>query len=88
MRRIGDHGSSSIPIVSLVLKARHFTTDDSAITIDISLHGAKVRTKLTLAPGEMVRAAPKGELPEAILLASFGLTRMSPAIGPLPGLSS
>lgn len=55
----------TIPI-SLVLKASHFKTDDSAITVDISLHGAKVRTKLTLVPGEMVRVVPKGEFPDAI----------------------
>jgi hypothetical protein len=49
-----------------VLKASPFKADDSAVTVDISLHGAKVRTKLTLVPGEMVRFVPKGEFPDAI----------------------
>ena len=60
-----ERRSATIPI-SLVPKASHSPTDDSAITIDISLHGAKVRTKLTLVPGEMVRFVPKGEFPDAI----------------------
>jgi hypothetical protein len=56
---------ASIPI-SLVLKADHFKADNSAITVDISLHGAEVRTNLTLAPGEWVGVVPKGEFPHAI----------------------
>ena len=56
---------ATIPI-SLVSKAGHFKTDDSAITVDISLRGAKVRTKLTLIPGEMVRFVPEGKFPDAI----------------------
>jgi hypothetical protein len=56
---------ATIPI-SLVLKADHFKADNSAITVDISLHGAEVRTNLTLAPGEWVGVVPKGEFPHAI----------------------
>jgi hypothetical protein len=55
----------TIPI-GLVLKADHFKADDSAITIDISLRGARVRTKLALVPGEWVGVVPKGEFPQAI----------------------
>jgi hypothetical protein len=56
---------ATIPI-SLVLKADHFGTDDSATTVDISLHGASVRTKLGLVPGECVGFVPKGEFPHPI----------------------
>jgi hypothetical protein len=56
---------ASIPI-SLVLKADHFKADNSAITVDISLHGAEVRTNLALVPGEWVGVVPKGEFPHAI----------------------
>jgi len=60
-----ERRSATIPI-SLVPKASHSGTDDSATTVDISLQGAKVRTKLTLVPGEIVRFVPKGEFPDAI----------------------
>ena len=56
---------ATIPI-SLVLDPDHFKADDSAITLDISLHGARVRTKLALVPGEWVGVVPKGEFPHAI----------------------
>ena len=56
---------TTIPI-SLVLKADHFKADDSAITVDISLRGARVRTKLALVPGEWVGFVAKGEFPHAI----------------------
>ena len=56
---------ATIPI-SLVLKADHFKSDNSAIAIDISLRGAAVRTNLALAPGEWVGVVPKGEFPHAI----------------------
>lgn len=56
---------AAIPI-SLVLKPEEFKTDDSAITVDISLRGMKVRTKLTLVPGEWIGVVPKGEFPHAI----------------------
>lgn len=52
--------------VGLVLKANHFKADDSAITIDISQHGARVQTKLALVPGEWVGVVPKGKFPYAI----------------------
>ncbi len=55
----------TIPI-SLVLKSHKSTVDDSAITVNISLHGAKVRTKLILVPGGKVGVVMKGELPDAI----------------------
>ena len=53
---------ATIPI-GLVLKANHFKADDSAIAVDISPHGARVRTKLTLVPGEWVGVVPKGTIP-------------------------
>lgn len=56
---------ATIPI-TLISKASHSETDDSAITVDISLRGAKVRTKLTLVPGETVRFVPQGKFPDAI----------------------
>ena len=56
---------ATIPI-RLVLKADHFKADDSAITVDISLRGARVRTKLALVPGEWVGFVAKGEFPHAI----------------------
>jgi len=56
---------AAIPI-RLVLKADHFKADDSAITVDISLGGARVRTKLALVPGEWVGFVAKEEFPHAI----------------------
>jgi hypothetical protein len=56
---------AKIPI-RLVLKADHFKADDSAITVDISLRGASVQTKLALVPGEWVGVVPSGEFPHAI----------------------
>jgi len=49
-----------------VLKAENFKADDSAITVDVSLRGAKVQTRLALVPGEWVGLVPKGEFPHAI----------------------
>jgi hypothetical protein len=60
-----ERRSATIP-VSLVLKADRFKTDDSATTVDISLRGARVRTKLALSPGEWVGLVPKEEFPHAI----------------------
>ncbi len=60
-----DRQPASIPI-SLVLKPEEFKSDDSAVTLDISLRGARVRTKLTLVPGEWVGVVAKGEFPHAI----------------------
>src|ERR1035437_5418308 len=55
----------TIPI-SLVLKAHNSKADDSAMTVDISQHGAKVRTKLTLVSGERVGVLLNGEFQDAI----------------------
>ncbi|MGD0225518.1 MAG: PilZ domain-containing protein [Terriglobia bacterium] len=60
-----ERREATIPI-SLMLKAGEIKTDESATTVDISLHGAKVRTKLTLVPGEWVGFVPKGEFTYAI----------------------
>jgi hypothetical protein len=56
---------AAIPI-SLVLKADRFKADNSAITVDISLHGVGVRTKLALIPGEWVGLVVKREFPHAV----------------------
>ena len=56
---------SNIPI-SLVLEADPSKADDSAMTVDISQHGAKVRTKLALVTGERVGVVLKGGFPDAI----------------------
>jgi hypothetical protein len=56
---------ASIP-VSLVLKPEDFKTDDSATALDISLRGARVRTKLALVPGEWVGVVAKNKFPNAI----------------------
>ncbi|MGO8736076.1 MAG: PilZ domain-containing protein [Terriglobia bacterium] len=56
---------TEIPI-GLVLRANHFKADDTAIAVEISLHGARVRTKLSLVPGEWVGVVPKGKFPYAI----------------------
>lgn len=55
----------SIP-VTLASKTGNFQVDDSATTVDVSPRGAKVRTKLSLAPGELLGVFPKGEFPDAI----------------------
>ena len=60
-----ERRASTLPI-SLVLKTGDLESDDSATTLDISLRGAKVRTKLTLRPGDLVRVVPEGAFPEAI----------------------
>jgi hypothetical protein len=52
--------------IRLVLDSAHFRTDNSAITLDLSLCGARVRTNLTLAPGDWVGVIPKGNFPQAI----------------------
>jgi hypothetical protein len=48
------------------LKANHYQTDDSALTVDISLHGVRVRTVLALVPGEWVGVIPDAEFPFAV----------------------
>ena len=60
-----ERESANIP-VSLVLSAEKFKEDASATTVDISLAGIGVRTKLFLAPGEWVGIVPKGQFPQAI----------------------
>jgi hypothetical protein len=55
----------TIPI-SLVLKGGCSKSDGSAFTLDISLRGASVRTKLALVPGEWVGVVPEGEFSHAI----------------------
>ena len=47
--------------ISLILKGDQFKSDGAAFTLDISLTGASVRTKLELVPGEWVGVVPKGE---------------------------
>ena len=64
-RRLWERRSAAIPI-SLVLESDHFEADDSAITVDISLHGAKLRTKLLLVSGERVGVVLNEEFPNAI----------------------
>lgn len=56
---------SAIPI-RLVLEATKFKSDNSAMTVDVSLRGMKVRTNLNLIPGEWVGVVPKGGFPQAI----------------------
>jgi hypothetical protein len=56
---------SAIPI-RLVLEANKFKSDNSAMTVDVSLRGMKVRTNLNLIPGEWVGVVPKSGFPQAI----------------------
>jgi hypothetical protein len=60
-----ERKAKTIPI-SLVLKEGRTKLDDSAFTLDISMRGASVRTKLSLEPGEWVGVIPVGELPDPI----------------------
>ncbi len=60
-----DRQPSTIP-VNLVLKADHFKSDQSAIAVDISLRGMRVRSTLMLVPGEWVGVVAKGQFPHAI----------------------
>jgi hypothetical protein len=60
-----ERQTAAIP-VSLVLEAENFRSDPSATTINVSLFGVGVRTKLALVPGEWVGIVPKGEFPHAI----------------------
>ena len=55
----------TIPI-SLVVKDGRVRKDNTAFMLDISLHGASVRTKLPLVPGEWVGVVPEGDFPDAI----------------------
>ena len=56
---------ANIPL-RLVLKGDRFKADDSAVTLDISLCGAKVRTNLVLSAGDLVGVVPQGGFPQAI----------------------
>jgi hypothetical protein len=64
-RRRWERSSAAIPI-RLVLETGPFETDNSAITVDISPHGAKIRTKLLLVSGERVGVVLNEEFPDAI----------------------
>lgn len=64
-RRRWERSSAAIPI-RLVLETGHFETDNSAITVDISLHGAKVRTKLLLISEESLGVVLNGEFQDSI----------------------
>jgi hypothetical protein len=65
IRRRSERRATTVPI-GLAVKADRFKTDDSATTLDISLHGARVRTKLALVAGEWVGVSPKREFPYAV----------------------
>ena len=52
--------------ISLVLRAEQFKKDDSASTLDISLYGVSVRTRLALGQGDWVGMVIKGEFAHAI----------------------
>ena len=60
-----DRELSAIPI-KLVLRAETFKSDNSAVTVDVSLRGMQVRTNLMLVAGEWVGVVPKGGFPHAI----------------------
>lgn len=64
-QRQWEREAAAVP-VSLVLSAEKFKSDPAATTIDISLAGVGVRTKLFLIPGEWVGIVPKGQFPQAI----------------------
>jgi hypothetical protein len=49
-----------------MLEASHVAADNSAITVDISPRGAKVRTKLLLVSGERVGVVLNQESPDVI----------------------
>jgi PilZ domain len=57
---------SELVSITLVTRPEVFRQDESATTLDTSLHGMKVRTALSLIPGEWVGVIPKGEFPHAI----------------------
>ena len=52
--------------ISLVSKGHRLKSDGSAFTLDVSLRGARVRTKLELVPGELVGLVPLGEFSQAV----------------------
>ena len=56
---------AAVPI-SLVMEADPSKADDSAVTVDISVRGASVRTNLALVRGEWVKVVGKGQYPRPI----------------------
>jgi hypothetical protein len=64
-RRRWQRQPSNIPI-SLALEDDLLKADDSAITVDISPRGPRVRTKLKLVLGDWVKVSAKGEFTYAI----------------------
>jgi hypothetical protein len=56
---------ATVPI-SLMLEADPSKADNSAITVDISVRGASVRTKLALVLGEWVKVVGTGQYPRPI----------------------
>ena len=60
-----DRDATSTP-VRLVLSPERFKADNSAMTVDISLLGMKVRTNLDLNAGDWIGVVPKGGFPQAI----------------------
>jgi hypothetical protein len=55
-----ERKSKTMP-VSLVLREGSQLSDSQACVLDISLSGARVRTKLPLFPGEQVGVVPPGD---------------------------
>jgi hypothetical protein len=60
-----ERQKSTIP-VSLMLEAAPLHADDSAFTVDVSLRGVSVRTKLALLRGEWVAVVAKGKTTRSI----------------------
>ena len=56
---------ATVPI-SLVLEADPSKSDDAAITVDICVRGASVRTRLALVRGEWLKVVGKGQYPRPI----------------------
>lgn len=56
-----DRKSKTMP-VSLIVKDDPSSVDTSAFTLDISLMGASIRTKLPLHPGERIGFVPPGDI--------------------------
>ena len=52
--------------MSLVVEWEDSKTEHTAYTVDLSRHGARVRTTLVLFPGEMLGIVPWGDSGQAI----------------------
>jgi hypothetical protein len=63
--RRSERESRTIPI-SLVRRSQNFGKDDEAMTIDISMHGMRIRTALPLAAEEWVEVIATKEFPHTI----------------------